>query len=166
MIQQEQLDKLLEVADRHARTVLIEFKMRRLMPTWALMTGTGEIQVVSTPWQDDREKWRYAALLRAGMRQQEVIAYSFVSEAWSATLELEEWDKETGRPLGDLRAGSHPARQEIVMACACSATLVCWRQWRIVREATTERIIELRERPLPESESQVESWLTQMLKDR
>jgi hypothetical protein len=48
------------------------------------------------------------------------------------------------------------------MACACSALEARWKQWRIIREPTTERIIDLRERPLSEAKAP-ESWITRLL---
>jgi hypothetical protein len=158
-----QLDRLIELAGRHARLVLVEFQ-RRLMPAWLLMPGNGKIQIVGTPWTDEKEKHRYTKKLRFLMRKNHVLFYSFVSEAWTAMLEPGEWDKESGQPRDGVRPAERPDRQEIVIACAASKELVRWRQWRIVREATTERIIDLKEKPFPESQCQPKSWMAEMLK--
>jgi hypothetical protein len=159
----EQLDKLNELAGKHARLILVEFKMP-LMPTWVLVTRDHKLKLVPTPWRDEAEKQQYAGAVRALMREKHVVFYSFVTEAWTATLKREEWDEETDRPLDHIPARERPDRQEVVIACAASKDLVRWRQWRMVREPTTERIIDLKEKPFPGSEGQSESWMADMLK--
>jgi hypothetical protein len=159
----EQLDKLNELAGKHARLILVEFKMP-LVPTWVLVTRDHKLKLVPTPWQDEEQKHQYAGAVRALMREKHVVFYSFVTEAWTATLKPEEWDEEADRPLDRVPAGQRPDRQEIVLACAASKDLARFRQWRIVREPTTERVIDLKEKPLPEGESQAESWMADMLK--
>jgi hypothetical protein len=160
---QELLDKLIGLAERQARLVLLELKLPSLMAAWVLMDKAGKCEIVATPWHDELEKQLYANMVRTVMRQKKVVAYSFLTEAWTATVEPEEWDKESGRPLDGLRAGERPDRQEAVIACACSKDSARWKRWRIVREATTERIIDLKEQPWPESEQQPKSWIAEML---
>jgi hypothetical protein len=159
----EHLDKLNELAGKHARLVLIEFKLA-LVPTWVLVTRDHKLKLVPTPWQNDAQKYQYTDAVRALMREKDVVFYSFVTEAWTATVGPGEWDESTHRPLDGLPAGQRPDRQEVVISCACSKELARWKQWRIVREATTERIVDLKEIPFPESQSQPEGWMADMLK--
>jgi hypothetical protein len=163
-VKSELLDQLIELAERQARLVLLELKLPKLMPAWVLMDKSRKPEIVATPWNDELEKQLYADILRTLMRQKNVIAYSFVSEAWTRSLEPGEWDKDSNRPLDGLTAGQHPARQEAVIAYAGSRDLSRWKQWRIVREATTERIVDLQEQTLPECE--VESWISDLLKEK
>jgi hypothetical protein len=159
----EQLDKLNELAGKHARLILVEFKMP-LVPTWVLVTRNYKLSLVPTPWQDDEQKYQYADAVRALMREKHVLFYSFVTEAWAATLEPGEWDEESGQPRDGVRPAERPDRQEIVIACAASKDLVRWRQWRIVREATTERIVDLVQKPFPGSDERPLGWVGDMLK--
>jgi hypothetical protein len=164
-MKEDLLDALIEVAGQHARMVLLDLKMRSLAPSWVLVSADGQLDIVATPWGDDQEKERYARGLRAVMREKRTLAYSFLTEAWTAILEKDEYDKDTGRPHDGIeRASQRQNRQECVIACACSAEESRWKQWRIVREATTERIIALEERPFPGSGTPPESWLTGMLR--
>jgi hypothetical protein len=158
------LDKLIDLAEQQARLVLLELKMPSLMAAFVLMTQKGKFEIVATPWRDEAEKHFYANMLRTMMRKKHVMAYSFVSEAWTRHLEAGEWDNDKGQPHDGITARNYAGRQEVVIACACSKDLARWKQWRIVREATTERIVALQEQPLPESESPPESWMIGLLK--
>ena len=161
MNEEEQLDRLIELAGGHARMVLVELK-QNLVPSWVLISRDGKIRIVPTPWRDEEEKQRYVAEVRRLMRKQRVQFYSFVSEAWTATLEPGQWDEAAGQPVDGIRASKRPEREEAVLSCACSKELVRWKQWRIVREATTERVIDLKENPIPQCA--FESWISEMLK--
>jgi hypothetical protein len=158
------LDKLLELAERQARTVLLDLKLGNLMAAWVLMSKSGKFEIVATPWCDEAEKRLYAQMLRTMMRKKHIMAYSFVTEAWTRHLEAGEWDNDRGQPVDGIETRNYAGRQEVVIACACSKDVARWKQWRIVREATTEVIIDLKEQPLPESESPPESWMTDLLK--
>jgi hypothetical protein len=159
----EQLDTLNEIAGKHARLVLVEHRMS-LVPTWVLMNEKGKMILVPTPWHDEDEKELYGVAIRALMRKKHVTLYSFVTEAWTSTLEPGEWDEQSGQPRDGVRPSNRSDRQEVVISCAASKEMVRWRQWRIVREATTEVVVDLIDKPFPESESQPESWMADMLK--
>jgi hypothetical protein len=164
MNEAERLDDMLRVAEVQARLILLELHMPTLMPVWLMITAEGKVDILPTPWKDEREKQDYASMIRNLMRKRNVVAYSFLTEAWTATLDKDEVDQETGRPHdGIMQARHRPDRQEAVIACACTAKLARWKRWRIIREATTERIIKLEEQSEPTG-SEAESWLTQMLK--
>ena len=158
------LDSLLELAGNHARTVLVEAKQRSMVPTWLLISQNGNVMIVGTPWENDQAKQRVRKLMRAHMKKLGVVAYSFVTEAWQATVEPEEIDRATMTLFDEMRRpGNRGDREEVVMACAATATEVKWRTWRIVREATTERIVGLKEKPFG-SENPPQGWLCEMLK--
>lgn len=162
--EEDLLDTLLRLAGEHARIVLVELKIRSLVPTWVLVSETEGLSIQSTPWGNDLEKRVFRKIIRHEMRAHKTHAYSFITEAWTVTLEPGEWDEATGIPKEGKRAFNHPARQEVVIACACTATEARWKQWRIVREPTTELILDLKEHPFRESTSPPESWMTEMLK--
>ena len=159
------LSDLLKLAGDHARTVLVKAKQPSLMPTWLLLNQSANVMMVGTPWEDDDDKARARKLMRAHMRKLGVIAYSFVTEAWAATVEPHEVDAERKTLFDPMRGPVHRAdREEIVLACAATPTQIKWRQWRIVREPTTERIVDLKAKPSSESEHSPEGWLVEMLK--
>jgi hypothetical protein len=164
--EEECLEAILRVAEIQARQILLELHMPRLVPIWVMIGGDGKVDILPTPWEDEHEKQSYADMVRILMRKRKVVAYSFLTEAWMAILDEEEFDEKTGRPHdGIMEARHRPDRQETVIACACTATMSRWRRWRIVREATTERIIKLEEQPHSVGEEEAaESWLTEMLK--
>jgi hypothetical protein len=159
---QQLLDKLIDLAEQQARLILLELKLPSLTAAWVLMTKAGKFEILATPWRDELEKQMYADMLRAVMRQKRVVAYSFVSEVWSRQLESGEWDQENNQPFDGIMASQDPAREEAVIAYAGTKNMARWKQWRIVREATTERIIDLKEQSMPGSEC--ESWIAEMLK--
>jgi hypothetical protein len=162
--QGELLDSLINLAEQQARQVLLGLKRPSLLPTWVLVDRAGDFIIVATPWRDEPEKHLCAAKLRLEMRKRRVRAYSFVTEAWTRRLEAEEWDHESGQPSDGVQARNHPEREETVIACACGFGLEPrWKQWRIVREATTERIIDLKEQPFPESVVEPQGWISRML---
>jgi hypothetical protein len=163
--EEERLEAMLDLAETRARLILLELHMPNLAPAWVMIGSDGKVDILPTPWADEREKQGYANMVRALMRKRKVVAYSFLTEAWMARLAEDEVDPETNRPReGIMQARHRPDRQEAVIACACTATLSRWKQWRIIREPTTERIIKLEEYPLPASDEMPESWLTEMLK--
>jgi hypothetical protein len=162
--EEERLEAMLHLAEGQARLILLELHKPSLVPIWVMFSADGKVDLVPTPWADEREKQLYASMMPVLMRRRKVIAYSFLTEAWIATLDKEEFDEKTGRAHdGVMEARQRPDRQEAVIACACTATMSRWKRWRIVREATTERIIKLEEHPIPAGQES-ESWLTEMLK--
>jgi hypothetical protein len=162
--QEQQLDAMLHLAETQARQILLKLHIPSLMPVWLMITADGKVDILPTPWQDEHEKQSYANMVRVLMRKHRVVAYSFLTEAWTATLDKDEFDEKSGRPHDGIMGARHrPDRQEIVIACACTATISRWKRWRIVREATTERIIKLEEQSEPLG-AEAESWLTEMLK--
>lgn len=162
----DHLDGLLALAGHHAQTVLVDLKMRSLVPTWVLVNDNAQVQIVGTPWDDEHEKNRVARKMRFEMRRRKTIAYSFVTEAWTATVEAHELDLERRELKDPMRKPAHRAdRQEVVIACAADKSgVMLWRQWRIVRD-WQDQIVRLEEKPFPFSvtEHQPQSWLAEML---
>jgi hypothetical protein len=160
----EALDGLLGVAGKHARRVLIELK-ESMGPTWVMVDWENRIEIVATPWADEEEKRVYKVELRRLMRFKGVKVYSFMTEAWIATVGREEWDEVNARPVDGKMVSERGDRQEVVIACACSREQALWKVWRMVREPTTEVIIDLVEKSdLSSVGIKHKSWLDQMLK--
>jgi hypothetical protein len=145
--------KLVELAEKQARTVLVDMQ-HSLMPTWVLIDAKNRISVIGTPWQNDMEKEFYGKSLRQEMRKRKVVAYSFVTEAWKATVPPD-------ADLTKVRASERPDKQEVVMALASDGQDQEWRTWEIKRdwhERVTDLVL------LPEMPGTPEGWMCEMLK--
>jgi hypothetical protein len=124
------LDALIDHAYEHARTVLIERRTGddQLAPAWLTIGGDGAVTITITPWSDEFEKDLVVAAMRHTMRETGVVAYSFVSEAWSAS-EPESYDpKRHGWPK------DRPDRQEVVIAVASDRAASVHATWLIKRD--------------------------------
>jgi hypothetical protein len=134
----DELDALLEIAEGHARAVLVAMKEAELMPTF-VMIADGETLFAPTPWRDARDKARYLGAVRALMKERGVTRYSMVSEAWTAK-QPDGW--KPGMPVGAL-PGDRPDRKEVVIAIAADKTNTKSRTWDIVR-GESGAVVELR----------------------
>ena len=124
------LDLLLQQAEVSARSALIGTR-EQLRPLFHMIHANGQESLTGVPWRDDGEKETTLALVRALMRAGDVVAYSILNEAWSAT-PAESW--KLGEPL--LMAPSEgPDRLEVVIAAAYSRRRRMAAMWRIERDA-------------------------------
>ena len=109
-------DLLLQQAEVSARRALIGTR-EQLRPLFHMIHTEGKKRVAGVPWRDAGEKETTHALVRALMRAGDVVVYSILTEAWSAT-PPEGW--KPGEPL--LMAKSEgPHRLEVVIAAAAVA---------------------------------------------
>lgn len=153
----EQLSALVEMAGAHAELVLVKLRMRELVPTWVLVLPTGAASIVATPWRDDRSKGRMVREIKERIRKLGVVGYSFVCEAWTATVSMEEY----GNP--DLvRPAQRADRREAVVAIATDGKLKEFRRWEIKRNEL-ELITGLESGPAMGNDS--ESWLSELMPD-
>lgn len=121
------LDELLEAAHRQARGVLLNKADEQLLPTWLLVTETGEKMVIATPWNGPYEKDLALALMRRAMTEKGVVAYSFLSEGWAVT-------RPPGAKLVDVQPSEQADRREVVTALACDRMTTKCRAWTIRRD--------------------------------
>jgi hypothetical protein len=135
------LDAMITLAGEHARRILIEQKHAALAPVFLFQTAAGEIgfvQPAGSIMNNAAAKDALAAKVRALMRERGAIAYSFVSEAWMATLPASE-------PL-PANVRDRPDRVEIVYAVAFDAAgesrSGCWRMVRGPDGALTDLVDE------------------------
>jgi hypothetical protein len=151
------LARLLHLAETFATDTMVH-KGMDLNPTWVLIDAKREAKVISTPWADDRQKSFYRSVLQLGMKRDKTIAYSFVTEAWAATLnekELKSWAR-------DVMPSQRIDRREVVVAVAASATASKYKQWAIERD-DLGKVTALSPDPIRSIEK-MESWLVEMLK--
>jgi hypothetical protein len=124
----EKLISLVEMAGDHAKFVLIKMR-QHLMPQWLLINKVGKVELIATPWSNEREKDRVAKHLRKYIRESQIEAYSVVLEAWTARMP-EGWKEGDPRPPNWMR----PDRMEMVVAFATDGFSVECRQWTIQRD--------------------------------
>jgi hypothetical protein len=124
------LDLLLQQAEVRARRALIGTR-EQLRPLLHMTHADGKETVAGVPWRDAGEKETALALVRALMRAGDVVAYSILTEAWSAT-PPEGW--KPGEPL-PTAPSEGPDRLEVAVAAAYSRRRRKAAMWRIERDA-------------------------------
>jgi hypothetical protein len=123
----ELLITLADLAGEHARQVILGLR-QPLAPSWILVGSDRKTHVIATPWRDDAEKKLMAQKMRNKIRQNAIVAYSFVCEAWAAT-KPRGWTPEKGGGAKD-----DPKRRECVIAMATDGKDYEWRCWLIKRD--------------------------------
>jgi hypothetical protein len=121
------LQDLVNVAGKHARLVLVEFKMGQLVPSWLILRGDGQVEIFGTPWKNDSEKEHTANMIRKKLKETQAQAYSLVTEAWTA-----KWEKGTAKQV---RPSDRADRQEVVIALATDGKETVYRRWLMRRDA-------------------------------
>jgi hypothetical protein len=152
------ITKLLDLAEQQARLTLTVLR-QDLMPSWVIITGSGEARIIGTPWNNEAEKEATGMYIRAQLRKTNAQAYSFVTEAWMAEAP-QDWDPGTPLPDKD-RPAERADRKEVVIACATDGQRTQWRQWCIVRD-WNEQIRQLE--PMEIGSGLTESWISDLLK--
>jgi hypothetical protein len=152
------LQDLIELAREQAELVLIGLG-QDLMPSWLFINDQGKVSIVGTPWQDELEKHITRVALQKKMREDHVVAYSFVSEVWMST-------KPAGwKPPPNYQGASHePDRREAVIAFATDGSAQEFRTWLIERDSS-ERVCALNQvRAKQDEEPALQGWMTELLK--
>jgi hypothetical protein len=130
----ETLDKLLGLADAQAHLVLLGLREPQLAPCWVFIQPDGSSRVLGTPFTNDAQKEATIAYVIAWMRNHGTVAYSFMCEAWAATLGPEEWSPGSGKPIPEAdRPINRVDRREVILAMATDGAETEHRQWQIVR---------------------------------
>jgi hypothetical protein len=120
------LEELLELAEQHAQSVIFE-QRRQLAPSWILSDGKVKL-TLATPWGNEAERQLAKLFMRLQVKLNKTIAYSFVSEVWTAA---ESFEPDPNKAYVEPR--KRPDRQEIVLALATDGKLVRTRAWKIIR---------------------------------
>jgi hypothetical protein len=129
------LDKLLDLAELHARMILFK-KRQQLPPTWILSDGK-EMRKLFTPWETDMERELAKAYMAMQIQKHNTVAYCVISEVWVATETPENYASKNF-----VQPRHRPDRKEMVFTFATDGNTVHNRQWQIVRD-WHERIIKL-----------------------
>lgn len=95
------LEELVDLAEQHARVVLVELQ-QGLRPAFLVVTpSTVEVFGIEADFDDHRMKEAVSRSMRALMREKGAVAYSFVSEAWMAIRKVGDPEPENVRDLPD-----------------------------------------------------------------
>ena len=124
------LDLLLQQAEVRARRALIGTR-EQLRPLFHMIHANGQESLTGVPWRDDGEKETTLALVRALMRAGDVVAYSILNGAWSAT-PAKGWKPGERFPTAP---NEGPDLLEVVIAAAYSRRRRMAAMWRIERDA-------------------------------
>ena len=147
---------LVKLAGQQARVVMVGLQ-QPLMPSWLYVDRQDRMHIVGTPWESNDAKEGAARHVRWIMRKDQAVAYSLVTEAWTAT-QPEGWKPD--QPI-EVAPRDRPDRKEVVIAFATDGEHIEWKRWAIKRD-WTERVVALEEEAF--EEGPLESWLTQLLK--
>ena len=155
---EKRLDRMIELAFKHAQQVLLKGKQRALVPTWVLFDADGKFQIHATPWEDEADKKLAELFIRIQMIQHKTVAYSLVTEAWVAAAP-KGWTPDQPRTFPEARLD--PERREAVIALACTRTEHRAKSWWI-RRNHLEQIAALEPNWL---DGDYQSWLTTLLQE-
>jgi hypothetical protein len=141
----DRLLTLLDFAGRHAEAVLITLGQSALVPMFVLANPEGALIVISTPWQDDVEKYVAVAAVKQHSHQIGAVMGSFVAEGWMVHVYPKQptsWHVD--RALHDaLPVREQPGRIEIVEAHATDGKRVVSRIWQQVRDKPGGKRVQL-----------------------
>lgn len=115
------VEGLIELARRHAGDLYRDNNdpEHQLLPIWTAYSPTEGLIVVATPFTGDsyeeseRTKTRVLAMVEIMFACKGVTAYSFMSEAWVATV-----DKNLDPAIAKLKPSQRPDRREVVTIVA------------------------------------------------
>jgi hypothetical protein len=122
------LDKLGEIALRHAESVLIAKDGAQLVPTFHIQFTDRPPVTMPVPWTNDRQKAALLAAVRSAIKEfrSVVDSYSFITEAWIAT-------QDTPPRAGDLLPSEREDRREAVIITAFNKDTGFMRTYEIKR---------------------------------
>jgi hypothetical protein len=152
----EKLITLVELAGDHAKLILIK-RRQPLIPQWLLVDKRGKVELIATPWSNERERDIVAKYLRKHVRESQIEAYSFVIEAWAA-IAPEGWKEGDPRLPNWMR----PDRTEIVVALATDGSSVECREWTIQRDHL-ENVRALAPSEKPADMRKLGGWMAELL---
>jgi hypothetical protein len=157
----EQLEDLLEKARTHAESVVVG-KGQQLPPTWlVLVRDKPEVDIFATAWQNEIERQMAKIFMVAKFVALGVDAYSFCSEAWMATQDVQEgetMDEAMDRSrLGGVK--DRPDKREVVIAFARNKEGNLFCAWDIVRDERTGKAVGIMD---PHTAEGFEGWMTRL----
>lgn len=123
---------LLDLADQQAHLVSLSLQ-QAVVPSWVIITQSGEARIQATPWKDAHEKELARHFITAELRRCNAQAYSFVCEAWMSKAP-KDWNPEEDLSEAE-RPINRPDRIEVIVALANDGTQTLARRWEIKRDS-------------------------------
>ena len=130
------LAQMLDVAEDHARTVLVKNQLGSMIPVFDLRDAKGDARIVAgeftgeTPAEVVDTKDAIAKFVRTLIQEHDIVQYSFLSEAWMIVRKAPA-DYIAGVSVPPSEADD---RVEVVICTAQSRTDFAMRRWRIKRD--------------------------------
>lgn len=127
------LQRMLDVAGNHARTILVEKQQESLLPLFDLRDVDGQGYIVGgefrgdTPAEVIAAKDAVAAFVRRLCGEHKIVQYSFLSEAWM--IKRKEWIEGVTPPPSEA-----DDRVEVVIATATDGKDYICQRWLIKRQ--------------------------------
>ena len=133
----DSLEKMIDVAFRHVKAVLIDQENNELIPVWAVLNNKGQTAILMTPFTDGVQSKDLAAMaLSIVMKQTGAIRYTFACEAWTVHCDPNEGMPERPPSQDDRRI-------EVVMISGAERGQTLMKMWEIVRDDQA-KIVELK----------------------
>lgn len=123
------LDRMLDLAEGHARRVLLEKHQADIMPCFLCQRADNEIGILMAPFSNRAEKHAMMLEARKFMRENRVVRYSFMTGGWAAA-------QPKDFKAGDdpkLMPSEDPNRIEVVIALATEGIDTKYREWTLTR---------------------------------
>lgn len=146
-----ELETLTKLARQQAETVMLG-KKEEFLTVFLLKQRDGKSMIIGCPWRDDREKRDMVMQVCMEIVKTDVVAFSFASECWTATVKTE-GDK-LPPPLGP-RPKDRSDRKEAIVTIVGDGKELKLESWEIVRDRNG-RCVRLGEN---DSQAGFESWI-------
>ena len=150
-------EELLKLGIEHVRAVLIGSR-DQFLTQFTLVKANGHVDICATPWRDDKEKREMVFGVCLQGIKENMVAYSFATEAWFATSKFKGSQEQQPPPLGPMPR-DRPDKKEGIVIIAGDGKGHKFNCWEIVRDSGGAcKELELKEDP-----SGFESWITDAL---
>lgn len=126
-----ELERLTKLAREQAERILLGRK-DELLTTFVLVKRDGAVDIVGCPWTNDKEKREMVLGVCMTAIKENVVAFSFLSEAWFATVHTESGELP---PPFSPRPADRPDRKEAVIAVVGDGKALELNSWEIIRDA-------------------------------
>lgn len=123
------LDQMLDMAESHARNILLIERKKELIATFMLVDPQGEATIIGCPWDGEIEKQIALAVIRAKAREINAVMLSHVSEAWFSPPYKTQAEVDAAPP-----PSQSPDRREAVIALATDGVATKARIFMIERD--------------------------------
>jgi hypothetical protein len=150
-------EELLELDIEHVRQVLIGSK-DQFLTTFTLVKRNGHIDICATPWENDKDKREMVFSVCLQALKEDVVAYSWASEAWFASSSFTGSKEQQAPPVGP-RPMDRPDRREGIVIITGNGKEHKFKCLEILRDESGA----CKELELQEEAKGFKSWITDSL---